>query len=53
MGNWRLEDNVNDWVKSEFARIKQVKYTVEPAMSDYLKNAIQQGVKLKRLELWC
>jgi len=51
MGNWKLEDNVNDWVKSEFARIKQTKYTVESAMSDYLKNAIQHGVKLKRLEL--
>ncbi len=51
MTNWKLEDNVNDWVKSEFARIKQKKYTVESAMSVYLKNAIQQGVKLKRLEL--
>lgn len=51
MSNWALEDNVNDWVKSEFARIKQTKYTVESAMSDYLKSAIQQGVKLKRLEL--
>lgn len=51
MGNWTLEDNVNDWVKSEFARIKQTKYTVESAMSEYLKNAIQHGVKLKRLEL--
>ena len=51
MKDWNLEDNVNDWVKSEFARIKQTKYTVESAMSDYLKNAIQQGVILKRLEL--
>ncbi|MEI6753532.1 MAG: hypothetical protein WCK78_10215 [Paludibacter sp.] len=51
MENWKLEDNVNDWVKSEFARIKQTKYTVESAMSDYLKSAIQQGVRLKRLEL--
>ncbi len=51
MKNWKLEDNVNDWVKSEFARIKQIKYTVESAMSDFLKNAIQQGVKLKRIEL--
>lgn len=51
MKDWNLEDNVNDWVKSEFARIKQTKYTVESAMSDYLKNAIQQGVLLKRLEL--
>ena len=51
MKNWSLEDNVNDWVKAEFARIKQTKYTVESAMSDYLKNAIQQGVILKRLAL--
>lgn len=51
MKDWNLEDNVNDWVKAEFARIKQTKYTVESAMSEYLKNAIQQGVLLKRLEL--
>lgn len=51
MKDWNLEDNVNDWVKAEFARIKQTKYTVESAMSVYLKNAIQQGVILKRLEL--
>ncbi len=51
MKNWTLEDNVNDWVKGEFARIKQTKYTVESAMSDFLKNAIQQGVTLKRLVL--
>lgn len=51
MKNWSLEDNVNDWVKAEFARIKQTKFTVESAMSPYLKEAIQQGVKMKRLEL--
>ncbi len=51
MKNWSLEDNVNDWVKAEFARIKQNKYTVESAMSEYLKNAIQQGVIIKRIEL--
>ena len=51
MTNWKLEDNLNYWVKSEFARIKQTKYTEELAMSDYLKNAIQHGVKLKRIEL--
>jgi len=51
MINWTLEDKVNDWVKSEFSRIKQTKYTVESSMSDYLKNAIQEGVKLKRLQL--
>jgi type I restriction enzyme M protein len=51
MKDWSLEDNVNDWVKSEFARIKQTKYNVESAMSVYLKNAIQQGVILKRLDL--
>ena len=51
MKDWNLEDNVNDWVKSEFARIKQTKYTVESAMSDFLKDAIQKGVILKRLAL--
>ena len=51
MENWKLEDNVNDWVKSEFARIGQTKFTVESSMSKYLKNALQEGVKLKRLEL--
>lgn len=51
MANWKLEDNVNDWVKSEFSRINQTKYTVESSMSKYLKNALQEGVKLKRLEL--
>ncbi len=51
MKDWSLEDKVNDWVKAEFARIKQTEYTVESAMSEYLKNAIQQGVILKRLEL--
>ena len=51
MENWKLEDNVNDWVKSEFARINQTNYTVESSMTKYLKTAIQEGVKLKRLEL--
>ncbi|MFZ8168202.1 HsdM family class I SAM-dependent methyltransferase [Alteromonas macleodii] len=51
MKNWKLEDNLNDWVKSEFARIKQKKYTVESAMSAHLKAAIQMGVKLRRIEL--
>ena len=51
MKDWNLEDNVNDWVKSEFLRIKQSKYSVESAMSPYLKEAIQQGVLLKRLKL--
>lgn len=51
MKNWSLEDNVNDWVKSEFARIKQKNYSVESAMTAFLKDAIQQGVKMKRLEL--
>lgn len=51
MKNWILEDNVNDWVKSEFARIKQTNYTVESSMSAFLKEAIQKGVVLKRLSL--
>lgn len=49
--NWKLEDNVNDWVKEYFKQLKQKKYTVESSMSDFLKTAIQEGVKLKRLEL--
>lgn len=51
MKNWTLEDNVNDWVKAEFARIKQTNYTVESSMSAFLKEAIQKGVVLKRLSL--
>jgi type I restriction enzyme M protein len=51
MKDWKLEDNVNDWVKSEFAIIKQTKYTVESSMSDFLKDAIQKGVIIKRLKL--
>jgi type I restriction enzyme M protein len=51
MKNWTLEDNVNDWVKAEFARIKQTNYTVESSMSPFLKEAIQKGVVLKRLSL--
>ena len=47
---WTLEDNVNDWVKSEFTRISQRLYTVESAMSEYLKDAIQRGVIIKRKE---
>ena len=41
MENWKLEDNVNDWVKSEFSRINQQKYTVESSMSKYLKSRNQ------------
>lgn len=48
MANWTLEDKVNDWVKSEFARIKQKSYTVESAMSDCSKYIIRQGVMLKQ-----
>lgn len=49
--NWKLEDNVNDWVKENFRRLKQGKFTVESSMSNFLKTAIQEGVELKRLEL--
>lgn len=48
---WKLEDEVNDWVKSEFTRIGQDRFTVESSMSKYLKNALQEGARLKRLEL--
>lgn len=49
--NWKLEDNVNDWVKDYFKQLKQDKFTVESSMSEFLKVAIQEGVTLKRLEL--
>ena len=39
MASWKLEDNVNDWVKSEFARIGQNNYTVESAKIPHLKAA--------------
>ena len=46
-----LEDSVNDWVKSEFARMRQENYTVESSMSDFLKTAIQDGVNSNGLSL--
>lgn len=49
--NWKLEDDVDDWVKENFRRLGQNKFTVQSAMSNFLKSAIQEGVKLKRMEL--
>jgi len=48
MSRWTLEDNVNDWVKSEFNRIGLVNgshFGVESSMSDKLKAALKGGAK--------
>ncbi|MBF0806253.1 MULTISPECIES: class I SAM-dependent DNA methyltransferase [unclassified Streptococcus] len=46
--NWKLETDVNDWVKSQFARIgleKHRDYNEESGMSDYLKEALKGSAK--------
>ncbi|TWS95401.1 class I SAM-dependent DNA methyltransferase [Streptococcus sp. sy018] len=46
--NWRLESDVNDWVKAEFHRIglkKHQDYNEESSMSDYLKEALKGAAK--------
>lgn len=46
--NWKLESDVNDWVKSEFARLglqKLTDYNEESAMSDYMKEALKGSAK--------
>lgn len=48
--NWKLETDVNDWVKSQFDRIGLVKhkdYNEESAMSEYLKDALKGAAKTK------
>lgn len=50
MARWTLEDNVNDWVKSEFSRLgmnNHIDYGVESSMSDMLKKALKGGAKTK------
>ena len=47
---WKLEDDVNDFVKSTFSRIglKKLKdYNVESGMSDYMKDALKGSAKTK------
>lgn len=46
--NWKLEADVNDWVKGEFTRLglrKLVDYNEESAMSDYMKEALKGAAK--------
>jgi hypothetical protein len=48
---WTLEDDVDDYVKSEFDRLGKVKnrdYTVDSGMSDYMKAALAGSAKTKR-----
>lgn len=46
--NWKLESDVNDWVKGEFTRLglrKLTDYNEESAMSDYMKEALKGSAK--------
>lgn len=45
--NWNLEDQVNDFVKSELNKIN-VKYNVESNMSDYMKESLKGSAKTAR-----
>lgn len=47
---WKLENDVNDWVKNQFDRIKLIKhrdYNEESAMSEYMKDALKGSAKTK------
>lgn len=47
---WKLENDVNDWVKNQFDRIKLIKHTdynEESAMSEYMKDALKGSAKTK------
>ena len=47
---WKLEDDVNDYVKNKFSEIglKKLKdYNVESSMSDYMKDALKGSAKTK------
>lgn len=49
-GNWKLEDDVNDYVKNVFASLKLEKladYNVESGMSEYMKEALKGSAKTK------
>lgn len=46
--NWKLEDDVNDYVKSQLEKLglkKLTDYNVESSMSDYLKEALKGSAK--------
>ena len=48
MNNWTLEDHVNDWVKSQFDKLKlknQKNYYTESAIPDYLKDSLKGRAK--------
>lgn len=49
--DWKLEDDVNDWVKSQFDRLGKTKnkdYTTESGMTDYMKQALMGSAKTQR-----
>lgn len=49
--NWKLEDNVNDWVKAQFSSFGKVvnkDYSVESSMSEYMKKALAGSAKTRR-----
>lgn len=46
--NWKLESDVNDWVKAQFEQLKlskHIDYNEESAMSDYMKEALKGAAK--------
>ncbi len=46
--NWKLETDVNDWVKAEFTRLdlkKHQDYNEESAFSDYMKESLKGSAK--------
>src|SRR5574344_1653657 len=48
--NWKLEDDVNDYVKKKFLEIgleKLKDYNVESSMSEYMKDALKGSAKTK------
>ena len=48
--DWKLESDVNDWVKEQFYKLglkKRRDYNEESAMSDYMKEALKGAAKTK------
>lgn len=54
--NWKLEDDVNDFVKKSLEKLglkKLSDYNVESSMSDYLKEALRGSAKNpKQNQFW-
>lgn len=49
--NWKLEDDVNDFVKHSLESLqlkKTIDYNVESAMSDFMKDALKGSAKTKK-----